>query len=343
MIQGLENGGDECRLYIVGGTLHHGWLREIRWSREIISKFKARPLRLANTLMESVVELRTWRPDVIVACDTTMVRLARWASRLAGIGPVPILCWLHCSYKYQKMHVELARADANLCICKERADEVAEYLCQAQGAKVKTDGIFLVYSGTSIGSRRPIPRASVPTFVFAGRIQYESTKRIRDLIEAAAKLKGAYRIKLLGDGHEEEKLKIKARAEELGIADRIEWLGWHLDSWNAVNEASAMVLPSDSEGFSMVTIEALALGLPVILADFGGISKEAVVPGMTGWIFPVGDAVALARILQSILDHPEQLPDSESIRKFAHRFSTEQMVLDFRSAVCKVLESQKVG
>ncbi len=337
LIQGLEREGDECRLYIVGGTRYDGWLKDIRWSREIKSNIKPRALRLLGYLSEVVHELRAWQPDVIVACDTTMVRLGRWAAFLAGIRGMPILCWLHCSYKYQKMQIEVARADANLCICKERADEVEEYLQQEKRRAAGPARIFLVYSGTGAGSRPAIPRAAVATFVFVGRIQYESTKRIKDLIEAAAQLEGEFRIKLLGDGYDEEKNKIKARAEELGIADRIEWLGWQMDSWNAVSEASAMVLPSDSEGFSMVTIEALSLGLPVVLADFGGISKEAVVPGKTGWMFPVADAPALARILQPIVDDPTGLPDPESIRSFARRFSTEQMITDFQRAAREVL------
>jgi UDP-D-galactose:(glucosyl)LPS alpha-1,6-D-galactosyltransferase len=110
-------------------------------------------------------------------------------------------------------------------------------------------------------------------------------------------------------------------------------------SWNAVEEASAMVLPSDSEGFSMVTIEALALGLPVVLADFGGIFREAVVPGATGWIFPVADTAALAEILQAIVDDPGILPEANTIRDFARKFSTDQMAVDFRRAAHAVTQS----
>jgi UDP-D-galactose:(glucosyl)LPS alpha-1,6-D-galactosyltransferase len=261
---------------------------------------------------------------------------------MAGIKGVPVICWLHCSYKYQKMQNEVARADANLCICQERADEVRQLLQQsADGSAGKP--VFLVYSGTSEGSKPAIPRSEAPAFVFAGRIQYEGTKRIKDLIEAAGRLRGEFRIKLLGDGYEGEKEKIRNRARELGMADRIEWLGWRKDAWSAVGEASAMVLPSDSEGFSMVTIEALARGLPVILSDFGGISKEAVLPGETGWMFPVADVNSLAAILQSIVDNPAILPDADAIRRFARKFSTEQMVVNFREAVREVAGAERIA
>lgn len=338
MIRGLEQEGDECRLYIFGGTRYPEWLKNISWHKVIGSPSQPRALRLLAYFVNAVSLLRSWKPDVIICCDTTMVGLARRAMKAAGIKRVPIFCWLHCSYKYLKMQDEVARADANLCICQERADEVRVLLAQNPDDAVRTKPVFLVYSGTSMGSRPPIRRSQIPIFVFAGRIQYELTKRVRDLIEAAAQIKGEFRIKLLGEGSDEEKQKIRNRAAELGIAEKIEWLGWHLDSWNAVTEASAMVLPSDSEGFSMVTIEALALGLPVILADFGGISKEAVVTGETGWIFPVADVPALAKILQRIVDDPSKLPDAASIRAFARKFSNEQMVMDFRRAIQAVLQ-----
>lgn len=331
LIAGLERDGDSCRLYIFGESTYKDWLRPLPWWRGIQGS-RFRPLRLLGYLMYAALYLRTWNPDVIVACDTTTTRLARWARRVTGLRRTPVLCWLHCSYRFQKMRDEVVRADANLCICKERADEVRALLAQHRTSASQTKPVFLVYSGTAAGSRPPIPRAQTPTFIFSGRIQYESTKRIKDLLDAAGQLRGDFRIKLLGDGAEEEKEKIRSRAVGLGIADKVEWLGWHADGWSAVNEASAMVLPSDAEGFSMVTIEALALGLPVILADFGGVSKEAVVPGETGWMFPVADANALAKILQSIVDDPAILPPPEPIRTFARRFSTEQMIVDFRKA-----------
>ena len=341
LIQGLEHGGDECRLYIFGGTKHNAWLEQIPWSLEIGRASQMRPLRLLTYLFKSIIHLRLWKPDVIVCCDTTTVRIARCALKMSLTKGVPVLCWLHCSYKYQKMQDEVRRADANLCICQEREDEVRHFLQQATNHATEAKPVFLVYSGTSLGSRPPIRRSAVPTFVFVGRIQYEPTKRIKDLIEAAGQLRGDFKIKLLGDGDEQEKEKIRSRARELGVEDKVEWLGWHQDAWSALNEASAMVLPSDSEGFSMVTIEALALGLPVILADFGGISKEAVVPGQTGWKFPVADVASLATILQAIVDDPQVLPKADAIQKFARRFSTEQMVADFRGAVQTVLGSER--
>lgn len=339
LMNGLVREGDDCRLYIFGGSVYKAWLRSVPWSLEIGCPSQPRPLRLLNYLFQGARHLRAWRPDIIVCCDTTTVGIARWCLKLAGLRNIPVLCWLHCSYRYLKMQSEVGRADAHLCICQERADEIREFLRREPNPAAAAKPVFLVYSGTSEGAKPAIRRAAVPTFVFAGRIQYEATKRVKDLIDAAAQLKGDFRIKLLGDGAEEDKVNIRNRARALGIENKIEWLGWHADSWSAVEEASAMVLPSNSEGFSMVTVEALARGLPAIIADFGGIAREAVLDGQTGWIFPVADVAALATILQRIVHDPAILPDAESIRQFARKFSTEQMVADFRRAMRTLMEN----
>jgi glycosyltransferase involved in cell wall biosynthesis len=54
------------------------------------------------------------------------------------------------------------------------------------------------------------------------------------------------------------------------------------------------------QGFSRTLIEAQAMGRPVIAEDGGG-AAEAVVPEVTGWLAPAGDALALAQILQAAL------------------------------------------
>lgn len=123
----------------------------------------------------------------------------------------------------------------------------------------------------------------------------------------------------------------------------MEWLGWHNDPWAAAPAASVMVQPSAYEGYSMVMIEALALGLPVVASRFGGVSGEAIIPGKNGWLFPVADVEALKQILQAIIDHPETLPGVEQVRQDAMRFSKEQMGADFLTAVNGVLQRMKAS
>lgn len=57
----------------------------------------------------------------------------------------------------------------------------------------------------------------------------------------------------------------------------------------------------DPEAFGRVTVEAQAMGRPVIATDHGG-SRETIIPDVTGWLIPPGDPQALATALTDALD-----------------------------------------
>ena len=67
--------------------------------------------------------------------------------------------------------------------------------------------------------------------------------------------------------------------------------------------ARALVLPSVSENLPVVIMEALALGRPVISTYVAGI-PELVQPGLTGWLVPASDEVALSEAMREALDAP---------------------------------------
>lgn len=68
------------------------------------------------------------------------------------------------------------------------------------------------------------------------------------------------------------------------------------------------VCPSLQDNLPNTVLESMACGTPVIGSNVGGI-PDMVRPGETGWLFPAGDATALAAALREALDHPEQCSD----------------------------------
>jgi glycosyltransferase involved in cell wall biosynthesis len=94
----------------------------------------------------------------------------------------------------------------------------------------------------------------------------------------------------------------EARARELGIADRITWLGMvaHDDVGWVMSAGDVFVLPSLSEGLPTVVCEAMACGLPVVATAVDG-TPEIVDDPTTGLLVqpkdPVGLAAALARVM----------------------------------------------
>jgi glycosyltransferase involved in cell wall biosynthesis len=63
------------------------------------------------------------------------------------------------------------------------------------------------------------------------------------------------------------------------------------------------VQASREEGLGFSPLEALACGVPVVAARVGGL-RETIIEGETGWSYPVGDAVALARCVREALSDP---------------------------------------
>jgi len=128
------------------------------------------------------------------------------------------------------------------------------------------------------------------------------------LIRAFAKLPPGCRLVVIGDGELEGRLR--KLAGELGVqAEFLRGMG-HEDVLGWMRKAAVLVLPSvrtasgREEGLGMVTLEAAALGVPVIGSDVGGI-PEAVVEGETGFLVPSRDPEALAVRLADLLGSAE--------------------------------------
>ncbi len=128
-------------------------------------------------------------------------------------------------------------------------------------------------------------------------------KHFEILIESLVRLPGI-RLRMIGSGPEEDRLR--ARAHELGVNDRVEFAGSlsRSETIRRMAGAGAVVLPSTYEGWPHVLVEAMAVGTPVIAAAAGG-TPELVRDGETGLLFPPGDVGALAAALRRLLEKRE--------------------------------------
>lgn len=126
------------------------------------------------------------------------------------------------------------------------------------------------------------------TVAFSGRLSKE--KSLPVLFEALA-LCTNMRLIVIGDGPEKATLKTLQTTLDLDV----DFKG-HMsrkDVFRALQTADAFVLPSKFEGLGLSAIEAMALGIPTIVANFPA-SHEYIKPDITGLSFPVGDVRALA-------------------------------------------------
>jgi glycosyltransferase involved in cell wall biosynthesis len=136
--------------------------------------------------------------------------------------------------------------------------------------------------------------------VFLGRLG--ARKGTFDLVKAFAQIAPRHptaRLICAGDGAVAE---IRALAQTLGVADRVETPGWvDRDASRAqLAGATLFALPSHAEGLPMALLEAMSWGLPVVTTPVGGI-PQVVRDGETGLLVPAGDPAAIAAALDRLL------------------------------------------
>jgi len=127
-----------------------------------------------------------------------------------------------------------------------------------------------------------------------------------------------------GTGPEREALE--RLAVRLGIADRVQMLGFQRDVRPVLAALDVFVLPSRWEGFGLATLEAMAAGLPVVVTDVPG-SRDLVQHEQTGLVVPPNDPRALAQAVARCLSQADLSAQlSQRARVAAANFSVQKMV-----------------
>lgn len=110
------------------------------------------------------------------------------------------------------------------------------------------------------------------------------------------------RLVLVGTGPEES--RIRRLAHELGLDGAVHFTGTRADVPRVARAFDIFALSSIQEGLAIAVLEAMALGIPCVVTDVGGL-PEVVVDGEEGFIVPAQDPSALAGSMVSLLRDPE--------------------------------------
>jgi len=105
---------------------------------------------------------------------------------------------------------------------------------------------------------------------------------------------------IVGDGYGDELNEARAQVEILGLADVIKFTGHRTDLKNVYRSFDLFLMTSRTEGMPNTVLEAMALELPIISTNVGGV-PELIEDGHCGLLAPVGDADALAGAVLSLL------------------------------------------
>ncbi|MGC2162391.1 MAG: glycosyltransferase family 4 protein [Silvibacterium sp.] len=178
-------------------------------------------------------------------------------------------------------HLKFRAADAVIACSQAVADCLDE--CRAQ----------VVYAGIDTLSFPPIQAPPSGPFRVGVLSRLVPLKNIEAVIHATSRIAGMgidIQTEIGGGGPSEPSLR--ALVENLGVANRVRFLGWRNDVAELLESWHLLLMPSMHEGFPLAALEAMAAARPVVASRVGGLS-ELVVDGVTGILLAPGDTEGL--------------------------------------------------
>ena len=168
---------------------------------------------------------------------------------------------------------------------------------------------------------------------------FRPVKRLVDVVKTFALVSKQVlsRLILVGDGP--DRIAAQHMAEELGVTDKICFLGKQESVIELLSIADIFLLPSEKESFGLVALEAMACEVPVIAASTGGI-PEVVKDGETGFLTSIGDVETMAECIVQLLNNPElhqrfaKAARHRAVEKFGAKLIVDQYE-EYYHKICK--------
>jgi N-acetyl-alpha-D-glucosaminyl L-malate synthase BshA len=170
---------------------------------------------------------------------------------------------------------------------------------------------------------------------------FRPLKRVTDIVPILKKVTNNFKIKMLmvGDGPERYKMEEQCRQEQL--CESVLFLGKQENISEILSISDVVLIPSESESFGLVALEALACGIPCVSTNAGGL-PEVNKNGITGYTRDVGDINGLAEAIITILSDRELAKTmGKAGRDIAlNNFSAEIIVPKYIKYYEKILNSK---
>jgi glycosyltransferase involved in cell wall biosynthesis len=300
----LQAQGHRCTVVTGGTGLFVDMLRAERVPTIILRHLivPIHPVHDALALGEIRRVLKELSPDLVAAHSSKAGILARIAGRTLGI---PVILTAHgwnftpgIAAVPAAMYRQIERLAGPLSSKIITVSEYDRQLALSAGI-VGENKLVTVYNGMAdVGPQlRARPGVSPVRLVMVAR--FGAQKDHPTLLRALAGLLDLpWEIDLIGDG--ELLGQTQAQAAELGLANRIHFLGQRRDVDELLARAQVSVLATNWEGFPLSILEAMRAGLPVVATDVAGIA-ESVQDGDTGYLVPRGDVAVLQDRLRRLL------------------------------------------
>lgn len=262
-------------------------------------------------LLRLVSLVREFRPDVIHGYLFGPNLFAALAGRLCG---VPVVC-------VAKRNVDAFESPRQVAV-QRLAHRLAthvtavsrEVAASSVALGVPAARVTVIENGVDVARFDGVTRrdalpglesvpAGVPLIGSVGCLA--PRKDYGTLLAALARLSGRhdFRCAIAGDGP--DRAALEARAAELGVADRVAFLGERSDVDRLLPAFDLFTLSSREEGIPNALLEAMAAARPCVATRVGG-NAEVLDDGRTGWLVPAQDPEALAAALAEALERPDE-------------------------------------
>lgn len=199
--------------------------------------------------------------------------------------------------KKEKIKRIFAMADKVIVLSEEWAEFFGNYVCESKK-------ICVIYNGVIIPAYQK-ERYSDHNVLFLGRLG--KRKGSYDLLKAIPGVLDTIPDTIFYFGGDGEIEQMRKMAENIGISDHVQFLGWIKDEKKEryLKECSVFVLPSYQEGMPMSVLEAMSYGLAAVSTNAGGIPR-LIENGVNGIRINAGDIETLGKSLIELLENEEK-------------------------------------
>jgi glycosyltransferase involved in cell wall biosynthesis len=271
-----------------------------------------RLLRIGLNTLQVLVEILQFRPDLIYT-NTSVIISGALAARLARIPHI----W-HIHENFQTFGREYIISLETMRRAIRKLSSTAIFVTKLSLESLFSDNgpgnAVVIHNGIQLmnESRDLIPYlarkrdTNPPKVFFAGSLTHQKGLDILlRAVEMVCYSGNLLHLDIWGDGQKEYVQFLKDLCTALNISDFVHFKGYGENLRSILPNYCVAVVPSRGESFSLVVLEAMAAGVPVIASRCGG-PEEFVEDGRTGWLVEREDAINLSATLMKVLTNPER-------------------------------------
>lgn len=288
-------------------------------------------------IMSSVVQLVKWlnltKPDILFSTITGSNIVAVIASKLTHktiktvIREAVTLKNIHSKIRRLAMRWIYPHADAIVVLTKYMQEELTSTL-RIQNSKIyciknPVDTQFIREQSKSPLDHPWFVNPKIKVIIAVGRL--EPQKDFGTLLRAFSLVSADFQARLIIVGEGSERKKLERLSVELGITDRVQLIGFDINPWKWISRANVFLMSSRWEGHPNALLEAITLGLPVVVTEYDSSVHRIFdpIPDYQRQIVPTEDPEKLAKAIEKILSEDldfstsgSQVSSSETIDKY---------------------------